>query len=144
MLEIVQAEAPKKPVLTTTIMPRTNSGAYMRDLGETAATLQTARLILFDLTAELDAVGYGAELTLEAKARGRGQCAKLIEMIHQASESLMFQAGSSAFSLDKPISRYWKDVSMGLRHIQNIPTIGYEIYGRGIAGADPISPPGAY
>jgi alkylation response protein AidB-like acyl-CoA dehydrogenase len=144
MLEIVRAEAPKKPVLTTTIMPRTNSGAYMRDLGETAATLQTARLILFDLTAELDAVGYGAELTLEAKARGRGQCAKLIEMIHQASESLMFQAGSSAFGLDKPISRYWKDVSMGLRHIQNIPTIGYEIYGRNIAGADMISPPGAY
>lgn len=144
MLEIVQAEAPKKPVLTTTIMPRTNSGSYMRDLGETAASIETAKLILFNLTGELDAVGYGAELDLEAKARGRGQCAKLIELIHQASESLMFQAGSSAFSLDKPISRYWKDVSMALRHIQNIPTIGYEIFGRNLAGADPISPPGAY
>ncbi|MEY2942739.1 MAG: hypothetical protein RLY97_753 [Pseudomonadota bacterium] len=144
MLEIVRAEASKKPVLTTIIGPRINSGAYMRDLGETATLIETAKLILFNLTAELDAVGYGAELSLAAKARGRGQCGKLIEMIHQASESLMFQAGSSAFALDKPISRYWRDVSMGLRHIQNIPTIGYEIFGRSIAGAEPISPPGAY
>ncbi|MDH4398187.1 MAG: acyl-CoA dehydrogenase, partial [Sphingorhabdus sp.] len=65
-------------------------------------------------------------------------------MIHSASESLMFQTGSSGFMLDKPISRYWKDVSMALRHIQNIPTIGYEIYGRDIADGDKISPPGAY
>ncbi len=144
MLEIVQAEAPKKPVLTTTIMPRTNSGAYMRDLGESASAIETAKLILFSLTGELDAVGFGAELTLEAKARSRAQCATMIELIHQASESLMFQAGSSAFALDKPICRYWKDVSMGLRHIQNIPTIGYEIYGRILTGADAISPPGAY
>ncbi|CAH0498353.1 acyl-CoA dehydrogenase family protein [Novosphingobium sp. CECT 9465] len=144
MFEIVRAEAPKKPVLTTIIGPRTSSGAYMRDLGEAAALIETAKLILFDLTAELDAVGLGAELTLETKARGRGQCGKLIELTHQASESLMFLAGSSAFSLDKPISRYWKDVSMGLRHIQNIPAIGYEIFGRNLTGATPISPPGAY
>jgi hypothetical protein len=68
----------------------------------------------------------------------------MIELIHGASESLMFLAGSSAFSLDKPINRYWRDVAMGVRHIQNIPTIGYEIYGRSTTDADPISPPGSY
>ena len=36
------------------------------------------------------------------------------------------------------------DDSMATRHIQNIPTIGYEIFGRNLAGGDPISPPGAY
>ncbi len=144
MLEIVRSESAKKPVLTTFITPRTNSGAYMRDLGEAAALIETARLILFHLTGELDAMGRGAELTLADKARHRAQGAQMISLTHQAVESLMFQAGSSAFSLDKPISRYWKDVSMGLRHIQNIPTIGYEIFGRDLAGADQISPPGAY
>ena len=144
MLEIVTAESAKKPVLTTFIAPRTASGAYMRDLGEAAAMIDTAKLILFHLTGELDAVAMGAEFPLANKARHRAQCAQMIQMVHQASESLMFQAGSSAFSLDKPISRYWKDVSMALRHIQNIPTIGYEIFGRSIAGGDPISPPGAY
>lgn len=145
MLEIVRAEAGKKPVLTTTIVPRTNSGAYMRDLGESAAMLDTAKMILFKLVGELDQVAINdTELSIDDKARHRAQCAQMIELVHKTSESLMFQAGSSAFSLEKPISRYWKDVSMGLRHIQNIPTIGYEIYGRNIAGGDMISPPGAY
>lgn len=145
MLEIVRAEASKKPVLTTLIAPRTNSGAYMRDLGEAAALIDTAKLILFHLTGEFDRVGLtDGELSLADKARHRAQCSQMIRMVHEASESLMFQAGSSAFALDKPISRYWKDVSMALRHIQNIPTIGYEIYGRNIAGGDMISPPGAY
>jgi alkylation response protein AidB-like acyl-CoA dehydrogenase len=144
MLDIVKAES-NKPVLTTLIGPRSGSGAYMRDLGEAAAMLDTAKLILFHLVGEFDRVALtDIELSLEDKARHRAQCAQMIKLVHGASESLMFQAGSSAFSLDKPISRYWKDVSMGLRHIQNIPTIGYEIYGRNIAGGDMISPPGAY
>ncbi|PZQ53715.1 MAG: acyl-CoA dehydrogenase [Novosphingobium pentaromativorans] len=144
MLEIVTAESPKKPVLTTTISPRTNSGAYMRDLGEAAAMIDTAKLILFNLTAKLDRVAQGEEFTLAEKAKQRSGGAQMVELVHSASESLMFQAGSSGFALDKPINRYWRDISMALRHIQNIPTIGYEIYGRNLAGADPISPPGAY
>jgi alkylation response protein AidB-like acyl-CoA dehydrogenase len=144
MLEIVKSES-NKPVLTTIIGPRAKSGAYMRDLGEAAAMLDTAKLILFHLVGEFDRVALGgAELTLEDKARHRAQCAQMIRLIHGTSESLMFQTGSSAFSTEKPISRYWKDVSMALRHIQNIPTIGYEIYGRNIVGGDMISPPGAY
>lgn len=144
MLEIVTAESSKKPVLTTFITPRTNSGAYMRDLGEAAAMIDTAKLILFDLTGKLDRVGLGEEFTLDEKARHRAAGAQMIELVHGASESLMFQAGSSAFALDKPINRYWRDVSMAVRHIQNIPTIGYEIYGGMKAGAKAISPPGAY
>ena len=144
MLEIVSTESSKKPVLTTFISPRTNSGAYMRDLGETAAMIDTAKLILFDLTAKLDRVGGGEAFTLEEKAKHRAAGAQMIELVHGASESLMFQSGSSAFALDKPINRYWRDVSMATRHIQNIPTIGYEIYGRKLASGDDISPPGAY
>lgn len=143
MLEIVVAES-GKPVLTTTIGPRTGSGAYMRDLGEAAALIETAKTILFSLTAKLDRVGLGEEFTIEEKTRHRSACAQIVQSIHAASESLMFQAGSSGFSLDKPINRYWRDVSMALRHIQNIPTIGYEIQGRALAGGDPIAPPGSY
>jgi len=145
MLEIVSADAATKPVLSTTIGPRVKSGAYMRDLGEAAAKIETARLILFHLTGELDSIAVNdTEFTVPMKARQRAQCAQMIEMIHAASEQLMFLAGSSAFALDKPISRYWRDIAMGLRHVQNIPSIGWEIYGRSISGAEPIAPPGAY
>jgi alkylation response protein AidB-like acyl-CoA dehydrogenase len=143
MLELVVADS-NKPVLTTTIGPRKMSGAYMRDLGEAAALIDTARTILFDLTGKLDRVGLGEDFSIAEKARQRAAGAQMIELIHAASESLMFQAGSSAFGLDKPINRYWRDLSMALRHIQNIPTIGYENYGRGLSGADPICPPGSY
>ncbi len=143
MLELVTAES-GKPVLTTTIGPRTGSGAYMRDLGESAALVETAKTLLFSLTAKLDRVGLGEEFTQEEKVRQRGLCGQLVESIHCACESLMFQAGSSGFSLEKPINRYWRDISMALRHIQNIPTIGYEIQGRALAGGDPIAPPGSY
>ena len=143
MLEIVTADA-GKPVLTTTIGPRRGSGAFMRDLGEAAALIDTAKTILFSLTGKLDRIGLGEEFTLAEKAQHRAACAQIVETVHAASESLMFQAGSSAFSLEKPINRYWRDVSMALRHIQNIPTIGYEIHGRSLAGGDPVAPPGSY
>lgn len=145
MLEIVVADAPKKPVLTTIIGPRVNSGAYMADLGQVAANIDAAKTLLFSLTKDFDDMALtGREFTTDNKARHRGQCATIIEMVHSASEALMFLAGSSAFALDKPISRYWKDVSVGLRHIQNMPNIGFEIYGRDCTGAEQISPPGAF
>ena len=143
MLEIVTAES-GKPVLTTTIGPRTGSGAYMRELGEAAALIETAKTILFSLTAKLDRVGLGEEFTMEEKVQHRAAGGQIVQSIHAASESLMFQAGSSGFSLEKPINRYWRDISMALRHIQNIPTIGYEIQGRALAGGDPIAPPGSF
>ncbi len=143
MLEIVTAES-GKPVLTTTIGPRTGSGAYMRDLGEAAALVDTAKRILFSLTAKLDRVGLGEEFTVGEKAQARAAGGQIVQSLHAASESLMFQAGSSGFMHEKPINRYWRDVSMALRHIQNIPTIGYEIQGRALAGGDPIAPPGSY
>ena len=143
MVELVVADT-GKPVLSTTIPKRTESGAYMRDLGEAASLVQAAKTLLFDVIAKFDRVGLGEEYTIEEKARHRAACSQVIKSLHSASEMLMFQAGSSAFSLDKPINRYWRDLSMALRHVQNIPTIGYEIYGRSIADADPVAPPGSY
>lgn len=145
MLAIVAADAAKKPVLSTTIGPRVNSGAYMRDLGEAAAQIEAAKTLLFKMLRQLDEIAaYDIEHPLDLKASHRAQSAQVITLVHSAVESLMFMAGSSAFALDKPISRYWRDIAVGLRHVINIPTIGWEIYGRSIAGAAPIAPAGAY
>ncbi len=74
----------------------------------------------------------------------KAACGQVIELIHKSVEDLMFQSGSSAFALDKPISRYWRDVHVAMRHVQNIPMLGYEIYARDRLGINNISPPGAY
>lgn len=145
MLEIVEEESPKKPIVTTTYRNRAESGAILHDIGRIAAQLDNARLLLFSATGQLDEIALsGRDFPAAEKAKHKAQCAQVIELVHSSIESLMFIAGSSAFSLDKPISRFWKDIHVGLRHITNVPMLSYEIYGRTRLGVDNISPPGAY
>ena len=121
-------------------------GMALRRRAAATAQLDAAELILFDAIGQLDAVGAtGKQMTALEAARNRAQCAQVIELIHASAEKLMFMAGSSAFMLNSPLSRYWRDVSMALRHVQNIPPLGYEIYGRDMLEVSPnISPVGAY
>ncbi|ARS26938.1 acyl-CoA dehydrogenase [Sphingomonas sp. DBB INV C78] len=145
MLEIVEAESTKKPIVTTTYQKRTDSGVVLHDLGRVAAQLGTARLLLLDATGTLDDVGLtGREFSFAERAKHKAQCSQIVELVHSSIEALMFISGSSAFALDKPISRFWRDIHVGLRHVQNIPMLGYEIFGRTRLGVDNITPPGAY
>lgn len=145
MLEIVEAESPKKPIVTTTLKNRLESHVVLHDLGKVAAQLDTAKLLLLDATGLLDEIGLtGREWSNLDRSRHKAQCSQIVELVHDSIEKLMFIAGSSAFALDKPINRFWRDIHVGLRHVQNIPMLGYEIYGRNRAGVDNITPPGAY
>jgi alkylation response protein AidB-like acyl-CoA dehydrogenase len=146
MLEIVEADSQKKPIVTTFYKTRTESGAAVHELGKVAATLDTARVLLFQATGLLDEVGLsGREFSFKERAKHKAQCSQVIDLVHYSIESLMFIAGSSAFSLTNPLSRYWRDVHVGLRHVTNLPMLGYEIYGRDRMNVSPnISPPGAY
>src|SRR3546814_6955260 len=88
-------------------------------------------MLLMAAVGTLDDIALtGREFTLMEKARHKAQCSQIIELVHRSVETLMFISDSSAFALDKPISRFWRDIHVGLRHIQNIPMLGYEIYGR--------------
>lgn len=146
MLELVMQDAPKKPIVTTFFTKRIDSQVFVSEVGKVAAMLDNADVLLFDAIGQLDRVGMtGTPMTLVEAARNRAQCAQVIQLIHAASEQLMFMAGSSAFMLNNPLQRYWRDLSMALRHVQNIPFLGYEIYGRDLLDVSPnISPPGAY
>lgn len=145
MLELVEADAPKKPIITTFITKRTDSANYMHELGEAAAKIDNARLLVLDATRKVDELGLTqSSFTPLQAATHKAQCAQAVNLLHSAIEQLMFLAGSSAFLLDKPIQRYWRDSHVALRHIQNIPYIAYEIYGRDRLGVDNITPPGAY
>jgi alkylation response protein AidB-like acyl-CoA dehydrogenase len=146
MLEIIENEAPKKPIVTTTYKVRTESGALVHEIGHVAAKLDTARLLLFAACGLLDECALtGRVLTDRERSQHKAQCAQIVELVHASIESLMFISGSSAFSLGNPLSRYWKDIHVGLRHVTNLPMLSYEIYGRDRLGINPnISPSGAY
>ncbi|MFA7552850.1 MAG: acyl-CoA dehydrogenase family protein [Spongiibacteraceae bacterium] len=146
MLELTEADAKTKPIITTTYAKRTDSHVHITEIGRIAAILDNARVLLFDATGQLDAAAViGRKFSQLEAAKHKAQCSTIVELIHSAVEKIMFLAGSSAFSLDKPIQRYWRDVHVGLRHVQNIPQLGFEIYGRDRLDLTPnISPPGAY
>ncbi len=144
MLEIVEAES-NKPIVTTTYMRRDSSGVVAHDLGQVAAQLDTAKLLLFSATGLLDEIGLtGRDFTDLERSKHKAQCAQVVDLVHKSIESLMFIAGSSAFALDKPISRFWRDIHVALRHITNVPMLSYEIYGRNRLGVQNITPSGAY
>lgn len=146
MLELIERDAPKKPLVTTTFTKRTESHVVVHDLGKVAAQLDNAKLLLLNATGQLDAAAsQGRKLTQLEAAKHKAQCSTIVELVHASIEKLMFIAGSSAFSLSNPLQRYWRDIHVGLRHVQNIPQLGYEIYGRDRMQVTPnISPPGAY
>jgi alkylation response protein AidB-like acyl-CoA dehydrogenase len=146
MLEIIEADSKKKPIVTTFYKNRTESGLVMHDLGQVAAQLDTARLLTFAATETLDDVALtGRPFPDLERSKHKAQCAQVIELVHASIETMMFIAGSSAFSLNNPLSRYWRDIHVGLRHVTNVPYLGYEIYAKDRMGVKPnISPSGAY
>jgi alkylation response protein AidB-like acyl-CoA dehydrogenase len=118
----------------------------LHDLGEVAAQLDTARLLLFATTETLDDVALtGREFPTLERAKHKAQSAQVVELIHKSIETMMFISGSSAFALSNPLSRYWRDIHVGLRHITNVPFLSYEIYARDRMDVKPnITPVGAY
>jgi 3-hydroxy-9,10-secoandrosta-1,3,5(10)-triene-9,17-dione monooxygenase len=146
MLEIVASESKVKPIVTTLYKNRAESGAVVHEIGRVAAQLDAARVLLFSALATLDDVALsGREFPFAERAKHKALCAQIIDHVHASVESLMFIAGSSAFALSNPLSRYWKDIHVALRHVTNVPMLAYEIYGRDRLDVKPnISPPGAY
>jgi hypothetical protein len=84
----------------------------------------------------------GEDFTLGEMSRPGTAGAQMIQLVHDASELVIFQTHCTAFALDKRFSRSRRDVSMATHHMENIPTIGSEINSRNVAGTDGISPPG--
>lgn len=146
MLELVEADVKKKPQVTTFYKTKAESGAVVHAIGEVAAKLDAARTLLFTALAVLDDVGLtGRDFPFAERARHKATCAQVTDLIHESIEALMFIAGSSAFQLSNPLSRYWRDTHVGLRHAMNVPMISYEIYGRDRLDISPnIAPAGGY
>ena len=144
MLELIEADVAKKPLIGTTYARKTDSGPIVHDLGEIATRLRTAELILFDAYRRFDerAAERGDWSELEL-AQSKADGAEVVLLIHGAIEQIMFIGGSSAFALANPLQRYWRDIHIALRHVLHVPQIGFEHYGRQRLSLKPdILPPG--
>ena len=144
-LEIVIDSVTRKPVVTTRYARAADSQVFQHDLGEAAAKIRTARLLLERGTRAIDqAVLDRRPVDVQERATYKAEGGVAVELLSDAMDKLMFLSGSSAFMLSNPLQRYWRDYSMGARHITHLPNINYELHGAYLSGEESIIPGDAF
>jgi 3-hydroxy-9,10-secoandrosta-1,3,5(10)-triene-9,17-dione monooxygenase len=129
-LELALEGAQRKPVPNTTYTKQMNSPVIQRNLGEAAAKIDTAALLVDSLCGVQDQAALAArQFTPLERARQKAGCALAIDLLSTALEKIMFVAGSSAFAQASELQRFWRDFNMAARHAIYLPDFGYEVYG---------------
>jgi alkylation response protein AidB-like acyl-CoA dehydrogenase len=64
----------------------------------------------------------------------------IVRQLLRGTDALLDLHGSSGFSLDSPLQRFWRDLNAGARHVPFTSYITIENRGLQLTGAPPISP----
>ncbi len=129
-LELALEGAQRKPVPNTTYTRQMNSPVVQRNLGEAAAKIDTAALLVDSLCDVQDQAALaGRQFTALERARQKAGCAMTIDLLSAALEKIMFVGGSSAFAHANELQRFWRDYNTAARHAIYLPDFGYEVYG---------------
>jgi alkylation response protein AidB-like acyl-CoA dehydrogenase len=129
-LELAWEGAQRKPVPNTTYTKQMNSPVIQRNLGEAAAKIDTAALLVDSLCDVQDQAALtGRQFTPLERARQKAGCAITIDLLSSAFDKIMFVGGSSAFAYANEMQRFWRDFNTAARHAIYLPDFGYEVYG---------------
>lgn len=107
-------------------------------LGEASAAVDAARLlVLRDLKDIMDTVGAGRELTMQQRARNKGDWGYAARLSVQAVDAIFAASGGGGLFRTGRIQRYWRDTHAGAAHISmNWDAVG-ALYGRVTLGLPP-------
>lgn len=131
-------ECKDRPIIYSTYTQRGNSAQWQAGIGEAAARIGVARLIADKHNHHNDiAAAAGRTLTYAERAICRGECAVAADLLIRSVDDLMDLAGSSAFALKTTSQRYWRDFSIGIRHVIFNSKLGYEVFGKQILDISP-------
>ncbi|HET6736274.1 acyl-CoA dehydrogenase family protein [Mycobacterium sp.] len=137
LLEAVIAKS-GGPIIYSTYAHKSDSAAYHALLGEAATQIQSARRMVENSCARIDAAACdGRVQSLEERTEARGEGALVIQLLRTAIERLMDLGGSSGFTTTAPAQRYWRDFSASARHVLFNSQISYEQVGRRVLGIEP-------
>lgn len=138
ILELVVAGANTRGFVFTTYGKQADSQATQATVGECAAAIDAARLLMLDAASTVDAAALGrAALSRPEQTRNRAQTSYAVELLVSAVNKLMYIGGSSAFAEKNGLQRYWRDLNVAARHALYIPNVGYEMHGRTLLGVEP-------
>ncbi|MGW5134636.1 acyl-CoA dehydrogenase family protein [Streptomyces sp. NPDC004135] len=77
----------------------------------------------------------GDDVTAVQRSSMRMEVVSILQQFLRAVDLLLDLHGSSAFALDNPLQRFWRDLNVGARHAQLSPYLTTENYGLLLTGA---------
>lgn len=127
-----------KPIIYSTYAARRDSHVWQAGVGEATAAIGIARSIIMKHNRHNDAAAaQGRALSADERASCRGECAMVVDILTRTVEQLMSLSGSSSFATKMPAQRFWRDFSVGARHVIFNSDLGYEVLGRQVLGIEP-------
>ncbi|WP_177229753.1 acyl-CoA dehydrogenase family protein [Lentzea albida] len=82
----------------------------------------------------------GEEVTDVQRSALRMELVSVLHQFQRAVDLLLDLHGSSAFALDNPLQRFWRDLNVGARHAQTTSYLTVENHGLLTTGAGPLLP----
>lgn len=142
ILERVRDASAKRPIVYTSYARQADCVTMQVELGKAAARIAAAEALTLKTCDMIDQAGLERRrLTPQERAQSKGEGSLAVDLLNEAIEQLMFLAGSSAYADSNPIQRYYRDASFAMRHVANLPYVGYEIFGKSLLSVEPnISP----
>jgi alkylation response protein AidB-like acyl-CoA dehydrogenase len=136
-LDIVRANAAKKPVSYTFYAVQEDSVAFQLQLAEAAMMIDTAHLHAYRAADDIDrAAAAGEYPDYLARARVRADTGWIVDHITKAIDILLTAHGAGSFAEANPLQRIWRDSAVAARHAVATPAIGYEVYGKALLDRD--------
>jgi alkylation response protein AidB-like acyl-CoA dehydrogenase len=135
-----------KPIIYTTYARQSDSHVVQKEIGEAAAMIHAARVMLKQCNTTTDEAALAKrQLTYAEQTENRAETAYATDILVKAVDKLMYVGGSGVFADKYEIQRFWRDLNTAARHAANNPNVGYEIYGRALMGVEPnIAPNPAF
>lgn len=138
IMERVMDGSHKRPIVYTSYARQSEAVMMQGELGKAAARISAAEALTFKNCDLIDKAGLARDrLTAQQRALSKGEGSLAVTLLNEAIEQLMFLAGSSAYADANPIQRYYRDASFAMRHVANLPYVGYEILGKSLLGIEP-------
>ncbi len=107
-------------------------------VGDAAASIDAARLLVArDCREIMETVAAGGELTIEQRARNKGDLGYAAQLSVRAADRLFEAGGGAGLFAGSRVQRFWRDVHAGAMHISmNWDAVG-ALYGRVALGLPP-------
>jgi alkylation response protein AidB-like acyl-CoA dehydrogenase len=111
--------------------PVAEFSAVQLGVGEAAACIDSARLLVDrDCKDIMNSVAVGGGLTVEQRARNKGDLGFAAQLATRAVDKLLETAGAGALFNENRLQRFWRDVHAGAAQISMRWSIVGALYGR--------------